>query len=172
MLRRVILGKVASAERELGSNLDYVREIVRTSLRAFLRFTKLLAVAEYRRTLPIDVSAVARLVATHDADCGTCLQLEVDRARKAGVGASVVRAVLDDRPDDLPASLAEVHRFATAVVRSTGAEDALRERIRERYGAEALVELALAMAACRTFPIVKRTLGYATPCARVAIRGS
>ncbi|HKE01048.1 MAG TPA: hypothetical protein VKE69_08565 [Planctomycetota bacterium] len=170
MIRSLILGRVAAAERDLGQSLDYVREIVRTSLRAFLRFAKLLSVAEYRRALPVDASAVARIVATRDLACGTCTQLEIDQAKKAGASPAVLRAVVDERPEVLPAELAEVYRFALAVVRSTGEEDALRERVRARFGAEALVELALAMASCRAFPIVKRTLGYATSCRLVTLR--
>ena len=46
----------------------------------------------------------------------------------------------------------------------------MRERVRERYGEEGLVELALGIAAARVFPVVKRALGYATSCALVKVK--
>ena len=39
----------------------------------------------------------------------------------------------------------------------------------ELYGDRGLVELALAIASCRVFPITKRALGYGTSCAAVTI---
>jgi hypothetical protein len=37
-------------------------------------------------------------------------------------------------------------------------------------GDEGLVEMALAIASCRVFPITKRALGYAVSCSAVAVR--
>jgi hypothetical protein len=93
----------------------------------------------------------------------------VNLARSAGVRAEVLRAAVKQLPDELPAELADVYRFAQAVVEAQGAEGEWRERVRERYGEEALVELALAIAAARVFPTTKRALGYATSCALVQI---
>jgi alkylhydroperoxidase family enzyme len=113
---------------------------------------------------------VARLVATRDEDCGTCVQIEVNLAKKDGVSLAVIQAVLDSRPDDLPEELSDVYHFAEEVVTATGGEAPYRERIRRRYGEEALVELAMTMAACRVFPITKRALGYAQSCSAVSVQ--
>jgi alkylhydroperoxidase family enzyme len=170
MLRRFILGRIAAAERELGVPLDYCRYMIRVSLRASFKFAKFLAVDEYRRVLPAGPMYVARIVAVRDEDCGTCVQIAVNQAKKAGIRADVLRAVLNGRPEDLPEDLGDAYRFAEAVVTQSGGEDALRERIRLRYGDEGLVEMALAIAACRTFPITKRALGYAVSCSAVTLR--
>lgn len=170
MLRRLILSRIAAAEKDLGVPLDYCRYIIRVSLRASFKFAKFLAVDEYRRVLPPGPCYVARIVAVRDEDCGTCVQIAVNQARKAGVPAEHLRAVLDGKPDDLPEELREAYRFAEAVVTRNGEEDALRERIRLRYGDEGLIEMALAIASCRTFPITKRALGYAVSCSEVAVR--
>jgi hypothetical protein len=82
----------------------------------------------------------------------------------------VIRAVLAARPDELPAELADVFHFAEEVVTASGDEGPYRERIRERYGEEGLVELALAIAVCRVFPVTKRALGYAKSCAAVSVQ--
>ena len=76
---------------------------------------------------------------------------------------------MSETPDALPEDLADVYHFTAAVVRATGDEESLRQRIRYRYGEDGLVELALAIASARVFPITKRALGYAKSCALVQV---
>jgi alkylhydroperoxidase family enzyme len=170
MLRSFILSRIAVAEKDFGVPLDYCRYMLKVSLRAFFKFGKFLAVDEYRRVLPAAPCYVARIVAVRDADCGTCVQIAVNQARKAGVPAEVLQAVLDGRLDDLPEELREAYRFAEAVATQSGQEDEWRECIRQRYGDEGLIEMALAIASCRAFPTIKRALGYAVSCSAVAVR--
>lgn len=170
MLRRLILARIASAEKEWGVSLEYCRFIVRVSLRAAFKFAKFLAVDEYRRVMPPGPYYVARIVAVRQEDCGTCVQIAVNQARKAGVPAAQLRAVLDGKLDGLPEELAEAYHFAEAVVTANGEEDAWRERIRLRHGDEGLIEMALAIASCRVFPITKRALGDVVSCSAVPVR--
>jgi alkylhydroperoxidase family enzyme len=169
MLRRLILGRVSVAEKALGVPLDYCKFMIRTSLRASFKFAKFLAVDEYRRVLPASPCYVARIVTTRHEDCGTCVQIAVNQAKKAGVPPDVLRAVLDGNLEALPEELREAYRFAEAVLTGSGEEDAWRERIRLRYGDEGLIEMALAIATCRVFPTVKRALGYAVSCSAVPV---
>jgi len=170
MLRRLIENRIGAAERSLGVPADYARHILRVSLRAFFKFAKIMPLANYRRKLPREPFHVARIVATRDEDCGTCVQIEVNLAKQDGVAPAVIQAVLNSRPDELSEDLADVYHFAEEVVTATGGEEHFRERIRSRYGEEALVELAMTMAACRVFPITKRALGYAKSCSAVAVQ--
>jgi alkylhydroperoxidase family enzyme len=170
VLRRLILARIAAAEKDLGVPLEYCRFILRVSLRASFKFAKFLAVDEYRRVLPPGPCYVARIVATRHEDCGTCVQIAVNQAKKAGVPAELLRAVLDGKLDGLPEELREAYRFAEAVLTASDEENAWRERIRLRYGDEGLIEMALAIASCRVFPIIKRALGYAVSCSAVAVR--
>lgn len=170
MLRFLILRKLAKEEKKLGASMDYVRHIVRVSLRAFFKFIKVLPLSEYRRKLPADAHYVARLVAARDEDCGSCMQIEVNLAKRDGVAVSILRSVVDQKPEDLPDDLNNVYRFAKGVVEANGEEDVLREDIERQYGEEGLVEMSLAMAACRVFPIVKRGLGYAKSCELVELK--
>jgi alkylhydroperoxidase family enzyme len=169
MIRALILGQLAREERSLGVSVDYVRHILRTSLPAFFKFALFTPLSRHRRALPPAPYHVARLVAVQDEDCGTCVQIEVNVARKGGVPADVIRAALDGRRGDLSPELADVYDFTRAVVAATWDEGDVRERLRGRYGEEGLVELSLAIAASRVFPITKRALGYATSCARVNV---
>lgn len=170
LLQRLILSRITAAENVLGVPLDYCRFMIRVSLRAFFKFAKFLAVDEYRRVLPPGPCYVARIVATRHADCGTCVQIAVNQAKKAGVSAELLRAVLDGNLDALPEEQREAYCFAEAVLTANGEQDAWRERIRLRYGDEGLIEMALAIASCRVFPITKRALGYAVSCSAVTVR--
>jgi alkylhydroperoxidase family enzyme len=136
---------------------------------AFHQFARMAALAEYRDKLPAGPFHVARLVATRDEDCGTCVQIVVNQAKQDGVEPELILTVLEQRPDDLPESLRDVYRFAEAVVTASGAEGQYRERLRQVFGEEGLVELAMAIAFCRVFPVTKRALGFAQSCAAVDV---
>jgi hypothetical protein len=170
MLRRFILTRITAAEKDLGVPLEYCRFIIGASLRASFRFAKFLAVDEYRRVLPPGPCYIARIVATRHEDCGSCVQIAVNQAKKAGLPPELLRAVLDHKLDALPDEIKEAYHFAEAVLTANGEEGAWRERLRLRYGDEGLVEMALAIATCRVFPTIKRALGYAVSCSAVAVR--
>ncbi len=169
MLRALIETRITAAERRLGVPADYMRHMLNVSLRSFLKFTKIMPVAEYRRVLPREPYHVARIVAVREEDCGTCLQIEINSAKRDKVKPVIVRAILNAKPDNLPEELADVYRFAEAVVRHTGDEEIYRERMRELYGEEGLVEMAIAIGICRVFPVTKRALGFAKSCSEVAV---
>src|ERR671921_552146 len=115
MLRALILKQLDAEERKLGGvSIDYLRHIARTSLSSFFKFALFTPLAKHRRRLPPDAYHVARIVATQHEDCGTCVQIEVNLARRAGVPADVLRAAVRQLPGELPAELADVYRFAQA----------------------------------------------------------
>ncbi len=169
MIRRILMGRLDALERELGVSVDYLRHILRTSFRCFRTFLRILPIATCRRRLPVEACHVARLVATRHADCGTCLQIAVNQARKEGVAPDTIRAVVAGQPDRLSPELAEVYAFTHGVVSASGEENSVRESLRTRYGEEALIELAMTIASCPFFPRVKRALGYAVSCSRVEV---
>ncbi len=168
MLRRFAHRAVAAAERDLGVPMDYLRHIADTSLSAFIKFGLFMPLASHRKRLPAAPYHLARLVATRHEDCGTCVQIEVNNALRAGVDAALVRAAAEGRMADLPPELAEVVRFAEGVVSGVD-DDLLRARMRARYGDAGLTELALGIASARVFPTTKRALGYARSCSLVPV---
>ncbi len=169
MLRSLILNRLRFEEKQLGGSLDYLRFIVKVSLRAFFKFVKIMPMATFRRTLPAEAYAVARLVATRHEDCGPCLQIEVNSARKSGVSSEILQKILAKDVESLPDTLADVYQFAESVVATKTDDEELRERLRQRYGDEGLIELAMAIASCRVFPTMKRALGYAKSCHLVTV---
>lgn len=169
MLRWIIGKKLDRVERLLGVSIDYARHILRTSLPAFFRFSKIFSISSYRRRLPADAHAVATLVAARDEDCGTCVQIGINLAKEDGVPNEVLQAVIDERTHALPDALADVYRFTHATVVEKRDAPQLRSKVVEHYGEEALVELALAIASSRFYPVTKRVLGYATSCSRAKV---
>jgi alkylhydroperoxidase family enzyme len=169
MLGFLVKRQIRSREKEFGVPLDYLVEMYETAPDAFWAFTKLTPAAEYRGKVPPAPYHVARLVATRHADCGTCVQLVVNMAKKDGVEQEVLKAVLGGRVEELPESLRDVYRFAQAVVTQNGEAEPYRDRLKQVFGAEAVVELAMAIAMCQVFPTLKRGLGHAKSCSVVKV---
>jgi hypothetical protein len=94
----------------------------------------------------------------------------VTLALKDGVRPEVLRAIVNGKPETLDEELYDVYAFSLAVAENTGDEERYRDTLRERYGEEGLVELALAIAGVRMYPVIKRTLGYAKSCSLVQVR--
>lgn len=168
MLRWLINNRLSAAERDLGAPLDYLRHIARVSLRAFFKFAKIMPLANFRRRLPPEAYFAARIVATRYEDCGPCLQIEVNLAKKAGVDPALLQLILDEKVDQLPEDVAEAYRFATEVMEKRDPEE-LRNQLQKRYGEEGIIELSMAIAICRVFPTTKRGLGYAKSCSAVTV---
>jgi hypothetical protein len=170
MLRWLLRRQLDAEEKKIGESVDYLRHVVDVSPAAMLRFAAILPFANSRKVLPKDAWFVAQIVALQAEDCGTCLQIGVNLARQANVDRALLQAALAGALDELPAQLADVYRFTKAVIESSYDEDALREKMRERYGERGLIELAYAIASSRIPPTIKRTLGYAKSCSLVAVR--
>jgi hypothetical protein len=172
MIRFVLRKVIDTAEVSFGESLDYLRLMLRASVGAFFQFAKLTGVSRYRRALPLGPFHVVRIVAALHEDCGPCVQTTVNIARKEGIAPTVLRSIVDRRPEALPEELADVFHFVDKVLRRTGDEEGLREKIRVRYGRHgdaALSEIALVLSSARAFPVTKRVLGYATSCENVKI---
>ena len=167
-MNALIERKLDAVEKELGAPIDESRYMAKYHLRALWAFSKVLDWAEFRRALPVDAYYVAKIAAYRQEDCGSCLQIAVNKARKANVPLPIIRAAIDRNLDALPPELRLVFLFAEGQANREDDLDA-RERIIERYGHQGLIELALAITSARTFPTLKRTLGFAISCSRVQV---
>jgi alkylhydroperoxidase family enzyme len=164
MLGFLVRRKIRSAEKKLGESMDYMREMYADAPNAFWQFVKVAKASAHRDKLPAAPFHVARVVAVRYQDCGPCVQTVVKLAKEDGVEPAVLKAALFGKVEDLPESLRDVYHFAAAVVKRTGEENLYRERLLKVFGNEAMIELAMAVALCQTFPILKRGMGYAKSC--------
>jgi alkylhydroperoxidase family enzyme len=164
MIRQLAHKLIDRPERVLGARLDYLRQIADHSPAALGKIALLVPAGTHRSKLPTDAFHLARLQATLHEDCASCVEIELNLARRHRVPESILCAVLETRLNNLPPDLASICRFAEAVVTRNGEEAHLREHLVRRYGEEEVIELALAIAMARVFPTLKRGLGFAERC--------
>lgn len=168
MIRWFLNRRLDQMEQYLGVPVDESRYILNHSVKAFIACGGLTKISRYHGTLPADVYATAKIAAYRQEDCGSCLQIAVNLARRSGVPADLIRNLIAGRMQALPESLCDVYQFAEEQANRVDNPE-LRERLRQRYGDDGLIALALAITSARTFPTLKRALGYATSCSRMEI---
>lgn len=167
MLTSWIQRGIRQQEQALGVPLEYLHYMSLHDPSAVAKMGLLKPLANHRRRVSVEALHLARLQAIRVEDCGECVQIEVNLARKAGVPPEFLRAVLSEQIENLPGDLADVVRFAWAVATSANDEEVLRERLRHRYGDAGLIELSVGIASARFFPTLKRALGFSRSCALV-----
>ncbi|GAB5535733.1 MAG: hypothetical protein Rubg2KO_19820 [Rubricoccaceae bacterium] len=158
---------IAKQEADLGVPMEYLRKIADNSTRAFLKFGMFSSLALHRKATSPEVWHLARLAATHVQDCGTCVQVVVNAALSEGVAPDLIRAALGG--DELASDHQLAVDYGQAVSSNSHDVPALVEQVRERWGEEALNELALAVATAQVFPVVKRGMGLAVACSLVQV---
>lgn len=168
MIRWFFRRKLDRQEQRLNVSMDYLRHILDVSPAAFLRFMTVLSFSGRRKTLPKTVWFAAQLAALREEHCSPCLQIGVNMAQRSRVDPHVLDCLVRGRFDDLPEELADVASFARSVATGQDDDESRRERLRERYGEQGLIDLSFAIAGVRVFPAVKRALGFVHECPVVA----
>jgi hypothetical protein len=158
-----------ASERKLGESVDYLRDIYRASPSAVIKLALFLPLSEHRATAPPEAYHVARLAAVMNEDCGPCLRIAIKFARRAGVSRDLIHATLAGDVEAMSEPLAEVCRFAEAVVKGDPATAELAAKLTDIHGRDALVDLALGIATARVFPTLRRALGHGASCTITAI---
>lgn len=161
-LTRIALLLIGRAERKLGVALDYTRQIARTDLRLLTRYNRLFGFLDPNRNCPPEAYHAARLRGALSADCGTCVEAEMNLARRARLPDPLIRAILTG--EGLPADLAAVVALADAVTGTRSDDPDARAAIVQAYGQAGLIELAYAMNGAALLPGIKRAMGHATAC--------
>jgi len=171
MIKWFLRRAIRKFERAWNYDAGYMRDIIDASPRAAWLFSRVTALGKFRRDLPIEAWFAAGITAVRHEDCGPCTQLSVDMAERAGVNPAVLRAVLADEPGAMPRDVALVWSFTRATLAHDVAADEYREAIVRRWGPRALVSLAFAITAARSYPTVKYALGHGKACTRVIVGG-
>jgi len=156
---------IKKAERDLGESADWMRDIRRSSPAGFRKFLMFMPLSGHGQAATPDLLHAARMVAAQIEDCGPCLNTTIRYARKADVDEGVITDVVQQKWDALSPDIDLVCRYARAVVLNSPDALDLVDTVRHRFGDRVLTELALAIAAVRVFPTVKRALGHAQSCA-------
>lgn len=171
MIKWALRKAIDKFEREWSYDATYMRDIIDASPRAAWLFSRVTALGQFRRDIPVDAWCAAGITAVRAEDCGPCTQLAVQMSERAGVSPEVLRAVLSDDPDTMPPDVALVWKFTRATLAHDPVSDEYREVIVERWGRRSLVSLAFAIVAARMYPTVKYALGHGKACMRVVVGG-
>lgn len=169
MLKALIEFGLRRGERQTGENADFAREIYDAAPGGFWRFGFFIPMSRYRKVVPAEAFAVAKIAAVHAEDCGPCLQTAVNLATADGVAPEIIRAAVTRDLGALDDRTRAAFEFAEAVVARDIRSEELRPLIERWWGKAGVVELALVISATRVFPTVKRALGHGQACSRVVI---
>src|SRR5262249_3411804 len=156
-------------EKSLGENMDYVRDIARGSRGAFWKFGLFFIFASHRKAAPLDAYFLTSIGALQQEDCGPCLQLAVNAALSKGVKPEILSAAISGGAN-LDADQRLYLEFGRAVSANAPDAEDLREKVAAKLSQAAMVDLAIAIAASRVFPALKRGLGHARSCSLVQIK--
>lgn len=170
MIKWALRKAIAKFERQWNYDASYMRDMIDASPRAAWLFSRVTALGQFRRDVPIEASFAAGITAVRHEDCGPCTQLAVNMAERAGVKPMVLRALLADDPDAMPPDVALVWKFTRATL-AHDAADAYREEIVRRWGKRALISVAFSITAARIYPTVKYALGHGKACMRIVVGG-
>ncbi|WDE10392.1 hypothetical protein [Thalassomonas haliotis] len=163
MLKKIINHILYQNEKRIGVKLDYARKIVSVDTRLFMRYGKVFGFLDPRKHLSIDAYHASRLCGALSADCGSCVEAEINLAQNSGLSDEVINHILTKDLGALPDDIVAVVELSTAVTNFLDAPEA-REKIIKYYGEKGLIELSFAMNGAALLPGIKRAMGYATSC--------
>ena len=129
MIKWALRKALEKFERDWKYDGSYMRDIIDASPRAAWLYSRAAALGQFRRDVPIEAWYAAGITAVRHEDCGPCTQLGVAMAERAGVCPAVLRAVLTDNPEAMPADVALVWKFTRATLAHDAAADEYREVI-------------------------------------------
>lgn len=158
-------------ERAFDYDASYMREMLRLSPIALMRFMQATSLSKFRKGVPLEVWYAASLMGIVAEDCGPCTQLGVTMAERAGVDPKLIANLIAGRFDALPGPVADTARFAIATLRRSAEADELRQRVEKHFGRIGLLSIALAITTSRMYPTIKYALGYGHACQRVTVNG-
>ena len=163
MFKKIINHVLLKNEKRIGVKLDYARKIVSVDNRLFMRYGKIFGFLDPRNNLPIDAYHASRICGALSADCGSCVEAEINLAKNSGLSDEVINHILVKDFDSLPDNIVAVVELSSAVTNFQDAPEA-REKVIKYYGEKGLVELSFAMNGAALLPGIKRAMGYATSC--------
>lgn len=169
LIEKISLALIAREERRIRVTFDYIRHMARTDLRLLLRYNRIFGIIDPRRHLPAEAYHTARIRGALAADCGTCVEAEINLALNAGLPHALVQSILSgacDKPD-----LSAVIALADAATRDRVDAPEARAHLRSVYGEKGLIELSIAMNGAAMLPGVKRAMGFASACNIDLLRG-
>ena len=163
---------IAAFERQWTYDAGYVHEMIDADPRAVWMFQRAASLGTYRKDVPAEALTAAAITAVRHEDCGPCTQLGVSMAERAGVDATVLRAVLTEDEAAMPDHVALAFRFTRATLAHDPSADQYRSEIIRRWGPKAVMSIAFAILTARMYPTIKYAMGHGKACTRIVVGGA
>lgn len=162
-MRRLIRSALEAVARRNGGDPAYTIAMYAASPRALRRLGTASGLLSHREVAPLDAIYAAQLVGSLAEGCGSCVQIHINMARRAGVSDELIEDLLRGRPL-ASADAALATRFARAIIGRGDDEAPAREAVRSRWGDKGVVDLTIATQTSRFLSMLKAGFGYATHC--------
>lgn len=158
---------IAQFEQKYAYDGQYMHVLADSSTTLARRFAQFIQLSAYRQQASAELFALVRIAALRYEDCGPCLQLTLDHALEAGVDPALLKqAVLS--PEQLTGDFKLAYDYAQAICTQDLLQtESLQTELQARWGQDIVIELALAVATVRVYPVLKRGLGFAKSCQRM-----
>lgn len=148
--------------RRYDYDVGYMHELAGADKSALRKFALAMPFFTQAPNVPKNAYWAAKLRATKDADCGSCLRLVATMAEEAGLSPALIRDILRGETDNQHAALGVA--YADAVLGNLPELQQLTEQIGKRWGHKGLASLATAVCSGQFFPTFKRGLGHGNAC--------
>lgn len=155
-------------ERQSKADMTIMHEINKGTGGAIYKFGLFNMLSQHRELIPVTPWYLARISSAQVLDCGPCTQIVMNFAILEKVPTEKLEACLNGGTgltgDDLLA-----YKYGKAMAENDPEIVELVEQVRDRWGDEGLVEMALNVASSQVFPVAKRGLGLAISCSKVRV---
>ncbi|WP_295630510.1 hypothetical protein [Novosphingobium sp.] len=158
---------VGAFDRMTDGTSPFIHDLAAAGGFAVEKFQHFMPVTMHRHHARADLLHMARIGATLVEDCGPCALLSAKGALADGVTRDAVNAALIGTPPEGAPALA--FAFGRAVAANDPEVGVLGDAVESAHGRAVRTELALAAATVRTYPALKRGLGYAQACSTVRL---
>ncbi|MCP9470744.1 MAG: carboxymuconolactone decarboxylase family protein [Nitrospira sp.] len=116
-------------ERKVRVSVDYLGRLGEVSFPGFLKLLLSLPLASHRAKSDPTLLHAARIVATQQEDCASCLQMVTNVALDEGMEPQTIRAVLNRDDRYMSDAVALVVKFTEGVLARNGSEEELRQSV-------------------------------------------
>ena len=158
-----------TAARRNGVDVGYIMALYDASPAAVRNLGKVSALLAHRETVPVQAAFAAQLIGALEEGCGSCVQIHIGMARRAGVPDGEIEAILRDDQAGLSPDAALAARFALAISRRSVDEAEARKAVRVRWGEKGVVDLVMATQVSRFLTMLKAGFGHATACGQLSV---
>lgn len=164
MKQRLVRHAIEAAARRNGGDPAYALALYAASPKALRRLGQAVSLLSHREAVPPEGAYAAQLVGALAEGCGSCVQIHIEMARRAGVSKELIEAVLRDRGPLPSVDAALAVRFARAIIARGEDEGAARDAVRGRWGEKGVIDLTIATQTSRFLSMLKAGFGHATQC--------